>query len=211
MLQRRCRFPDSQGSLGPEEGRSAVGSSSSRNAPGCLASQASWQGGTPPAPDLGPRLLSEDQRVALGRSRACAGSCRRSAPWPIMTADAPCTPTRSARRSSATSPCSAPATPIKPSTFTANGCTPDRRLLIWLQQTANPSCQHPVRFAPESSSHGSPYTGWPPPSRSTLDPNSSEDSSAPRRPLDGGVSPAADGRSGGQARPRRWRPRSPCR
>jgi hypothetical protein len=43
------------------------------------------------------------------------------------------------------------------------------------------------------------------PSRATLHPSFSEDSSAPRRQLDGGVAPAADGHGGGRAHPG-----SPC-
>jgi hypothetical protein len=63
----------------------------------------------------------------------------------------------------------------------------------------------------QASFHSSPYTGWQPLRRSTLDPKSSEDSSAPRRQLDGGVPPAADGRGGGQTHPwQRACPRRPC-
>ena len=59
--------------------------------------------------------------------------------------------------------------------------------------------------------HALPYTGWQPSRRSTLDPKSSEDSSAPRRQLDGGIPPAADGRGGGQTHPyQRGCPRRPC-
>ena len=56
------------------------------------------------------------------------------------------------------------------------------------------------RFAPDSP-HALPYTGWPLPRRSTLDPKSSDESNAPRRQLDGGTPPAADRRGGSQARP----------
>src|SRR5512133_1522669 len=80
-------------------------------------------------------------------------------------------------------------------------CTPDLGFLIWLQHTTIRPATTLHRLAPIAPSHPSPYTGWPAPRRPTLDPNQSEDSSAPRRQLDGGIPPAADCRGGGQARP----------
>jgi hypothetical protein len=56
------------------------------------------------------------------------------------------------------------------------------------------SCDVAIGHGAPSST--SPYTGWQPPHRRTLDPKSSKDSSAPRRQLDGGVVPAVD-RGGG--------------
>jgi hypothetical protein len=82
--------------------------------------------------------------------------------------------------------CSAPTTLIKSSTskkteLTANSGTPDRRLLSWPQHAATRSATTLYRFAPERRPNASPYTGWPPPRRPTLDPKSSEESNAGMR------------------------------
>src|SRR5512132_3355352 len=74
---------------------------------------------------------------------------------------------------------------------------------------STPSPARPPHTLTSLTPHTSPFRSLI--ALSSYHPNPTHDSSAPRRQLDGGVPPAADGRGGGQTRPwRRGCPRRPC-
>jgi hypothetical protein len=79
--------------------RGSAGSSpSSRTHPGMLNRPIQQARRTSTRPSIpSPWLRSEDRRPARRRTGVCARGCRRSAPWPITTADASGAPPGQAR------------------------------------------------------------------------------------------------------------------